>query len=330
MAQNWDCRMYEEKFPEIDTTVMIKIKSINSDTCAYVWLLEYNMEGMLSFRELSQRRIRSVASLVRVGRVEPVKVIDVDPRKGFVNLSKKRVSEEDRKACEDKYNKSKHVHSIMQYVAETENVDLEDLYIHVGWPLYKKYGHAFEAFKLIVNDPDSVLNPLTREVEEINVDGEKVSKVVPALTDKVKDTLVKIIRKRITSQVLKIRADIDMTCFEFDGVLHIKEAMRKAEAAGTDECPVKIRLIGAPKYVLYAQTVDKAKGIEIVSNAIVACTKEIERHKGKLVVRETPREVREQEDKLSTEEMSQLNLGNEEVESDENSEKEDSEADDTV
>ncbi|MFZ8393418.1 hypothetical protein ACO1MB_14350, partial [Staphylococcus aureus] len=42
-------------------------------------------------------------------------------------------------------------------------IDLEDLYIHVGWPLYRKYGHAFEAFKLIVNDPDSILNSLTRE-----------------------------------------------------------------------------------------------------------------------------------------------------------------------
>ncbi|RZC53666.1 hypothetical protein C5167_012519 [Papaver somniferum] len=30
-----------------------------------------------------------------------------------------------------------------------------DLYIYVGWPLYRRYGHAFEAFKLIVADPDT-------------------------------------------------------------------------------------------------------------------------------------------------------------------------------
>ncbi|PHT49330.1 hypothetical protein T459_35581 [Capsicum annuum] len=97
-----------------------------------------------------------------------------------------------------------------------------DLYIHVGWPLYRKYGHAFEAFKLVVSDPDSILNSLTREVKEIGPDGKEVTKVAPALSEEVKDALVKNIKRRMTPQPLKIRADIEMKCFQFDGVLHIK------------------------------------------------------------------------------------------------------------
>jgi translation initiation factor 2 subunit 1 len=50
----------------------------------------------------------------------------------------------------------------------------QDLYTHVGWPLYRKYGHAFEAFKLIVTDPDSVLGGLTKEVKEEGPDGQEV------------------------------------------------------------------------------------------------------------------------------------------------------------
>lgn len=50
----------------------------------------------------------------------------------------------------------------------------------------------------------------------------QVTKVVPALTEEVKDALVKNIRRRMTPQPLKIRADIEMKCFQFDGVLHIK------------------------------------------------------------------------------------------------------------
>ena len=46
--------------------------------------------------------------------------------------------------------------------------------------------------------------------------------MVPALTEEVKDALVKNIRRRMTPQPLKIRADIEMKCFQFDGVLHIK------------------------------------------------------------------------------------------------------------
>lgn len=42
------------------------------------------------------------------------------------------------------------------------------------------------------------------------------------MSEEVKDSLVKNIRRRMTPQPLKIRADIEMKCFQFDGVLHIK------------------------------------------------------------------------------------------------------------
>ncbi|XP_010917533.1 eukaryotic translation initiation factor 2 subunit alpha homolog [Elaeis guineensis] len=319
---NLECRMYEAKYPEVDMAVMIQVKNI-ADMGAYVSLLEYNnIEGMILFSELSRRRIRSVSSLIKVGRQEPVMVLRVDREKGYIDLSKRRVSEEDIHACEERYNKSKLVHSIMRHVAETMDVDLEDLYIHVGWPLYRKYGHAFEAFKLIVTDPDSVLDSLTREEKEVGPDGQEVTKVVPAMTPEVKDALVKNIRRRMTPQPLKIRADIEMKCFQFDGVLHIKEAMKKAEAAGNDDCPVKIKLVAPPLYVLTTQTLDKEQGITILSNAIKACTEEIDRHKGKLVVKEAPRAVSERDDKLLAEHMAKLRSANEEVDGDEDSEEE--------
>ncbi|XP_057784655.1 eukaryotic translation initiation factor 2 subunit alpha homolog [Salvia miltiorrhiza] len=319
---NLECRMYEAKYPEVDQAVMIQVKSM-ADSGAYVSLLEYNnIEGMILFSELSRRRIRSISSLIKVGRIEPVMVLRVDKEKGYIDLSKRRVSEEDIQGCEERFNKSKLVHSIMRHVAETMNVDLEDLYIHVGWPLYKKYGHAFEAFKVMVNDPNSVLDSLTREVTEVGPDGQEVKKVVPAISDEVKDALVKNIRRRMTPQPLKIRADIEMKCFQFDGVLHIKEAMRKAEAAGNDDCPVKMKLVAAPAYVLNTQTLDKEQGIAVLTKAIQACTEEIERQKGKLTVKEPPRAVSEREDKLLAEHMAKLGQQNEEVSGDEDSEEE--------
>lgn len=319
---NLECRMYEAKYPEVDMAVMIQVKHI-ADMGAYVSLLEYNnIEGMILFSELSRRRIRSVSSLIKVGRQEPVMVLRVDREKGYIDLSKRRVSEEDIQACEERYNKSKLVHSIMRHVAETLDLDLEDLYVHVGWPLYRKYGHAFEAFKSIVADPDSVLDSLTREVKEVGPDGQEVTKLVPAMTPEVKDALVKNIRRRMTPQPLKIRADIEMKCFQFDGVLHIKEAMRKAEAAGNNDCPVKIKLVAPPLYVLTTQTLDKDQGISILNNAIKACTEEIDRHKGKLIVKEAPRAVSERDDKQLAEHMAKLMSTNEEVDGDEESEDE--------
>ncbi|CAD5177402.1 eukaryotic translation initiation factor 2 subunit alpha homolog [Musa acuminata AAA Group] len=319
---NLECRMYEAKYPEVDMAVMIQVKNI-ADMGAYVSLLEYNnIEGMILFSELSRRRIRSISSLIKVGRQEPVMVLRVDRDKGYIDLSKRRVSEEDIQACEERYNKSKLVHSIMRHVAETLDIDLEELYVHIAWPLYRKYGHAFEAFKVVVTDPDSVLDSLTRVVKEVGADGQEVTKVVPAVTPEVKDALVKNIRRRMTPQPLKIRADIEMKCFQFDGVLHIKEAMRKAEAAGNDDCPVKIKLVAPPLYVLTTQTLDKEQGISVLNNAVKACTEEIELHKGKLTLKEAPRAVSERDDKLLAEHMAKLQSANNEVDGDEGSEEE--------
>ncbi|KAH9538891.1 hypothetical protein CY35_15G031400 [Sphagnum magellanicum] len=290
---------------------------------AYVALLEYNnIEGMILLSELSRRRIRSISSLIKVGRQEPVMVLRVDKEKGYIDLSKRRVSEEDIAVCEERYNKSKLVHSIMRHVAETMEADLEDLYTHVGWPLYRKYGHAFEAFKLIVTDPDSVLGGLTKEVKEESPDGQETIKVVPAMTDEVKDALIKNIKRRMTPQPLKIRADIELKCFQYDGVLHIKDAMRRAEEAGTQECPVKIKLVAPPLYVLTTQTLEKELGISVLDSAIKACVKEIEKHKGKLTVKEPPRAVSERDDRLLAETMQKLGDSNQDVDGDADSEEE--------
>lgn len=54
-------------------------------------------------------------------------------------------------------------------------------------------------------------------MQELN-DGEPLS----VLTDAVRSGLMKNITRRMTPQPLKIRADVDMTCFAYDGVLHIQ------------------------------------------------------------------------------------------------------------
>ena len=292
--------MYEAKFPEVDEVVMVQVKSI-AEMGAYVQLLEYNnIEGMILLSELTRRRIRSVSKLIKVGRVEPVMVLRVDKEKGYIDLSKRRVSPEDVAACEEKYNKSKMVHSIMRHTAETTTATLVDLYEHMAWPLYAKYGHCFEAFKHMVGDPDKVLDELKKP------DGS------PAVNDEVKNALVKDIRRRMTPQPLKIRADVELTCFAYDGVLHIKEAMRAAEAVSTEECKVKISLVASPLYVVSAQTLDKDFGVKLVDQAVEACAAAIANRDGKIVVKEAARAVSERDDRLLAEKMEKLQKAQEE------------------
>ena len=76
------------------------------------------------------------------------------------------------------------------------------------------YGHAFEAFKTIVTDPDQVFNRLQDETNG--------GQPIEALNDAVKEGITKNVRRRMTPQPIKIRADVELTCFAYDGVLHIQ------------------------------------------------------------------------------------------------------------
>ncbi|KAJ4745133.1 Eukaryotic translation initiation factor 2 subunit alpha [Rhynchospora pubera] len=204
-SPNLECRMYESKFPKAETVVMVQTTE-SSEMGTIVSLVEYNnINGLIFFTETDSRpQRRSISSLFKcrslsspafkVEPFEPALVLRVNSEKGCIYLSKREVKEEDAKVCKKQYYKSMLVHFIMRNVAKTLSIDLEDIYTTIGWPLYRKYGHAFNALKLIANDPNSILDSITKEVKEVGPDGEEVPKMVPAVTEEMKDVLVKKIR----------------------------------------------------------------------------------------------------------------------------------------
>jgi translation initiation factor 2 subunit 1 len=101
---------------------------------------------------------------LQVGRQEAVTVLRVDKDKGYIDLSKRRVSPEDLKRCDEHFNKSKTVHSIVRHVAETTGMNLLDIQEQITWPLYRKYGHAFEAFKEVSTSTSEPLSHIASPV----------------------------------------------------------------------------------------------------------------------------------------------------------------------
>jgi len=289
--------MYDEKYPAVDDLVIVQVKNV-AEMGAYVSLLEYdNIEGMILLSELSRRRIRSINKLIRVGRTEVVMVLRVDKDKGYIDLSKRRVSPEDIAKCEEKYNKSKAVHSIMRHVSEVCKVPILDLYKSFCWDLYKKFGHAYDAFKLAVTQPDKVLS------------GYKLS-------DEVKAALQKNIARRLTPQAMKLRADIEVTCFAAAGIDAIKEALQAGEAAGNKEVPVKIKLVAPPLYVMMTTCMSKERGIKVLEDACAAIQKIIKEKGGNLGIKAAPRAVSERDDKDLAQMMESLEKQNQEISGD--------------
>eukprot|EP00698_Gefionella_okellyi_P005701 TRINITY_DN15167_c0_g1_i1.p1 TRINITY_DN15167_c0_g1~~TRINITY_DN15167_c0_g1_i1.p1 ORF type:complete len:329 (+),score=83.56 TRINITY_DN15167_c0_g1_i1:43-1029(+) len=304
MASGVECRMYEAPFPEVDDLVTVRVKSI-AEMGAYVSLLEYGgREGMILLSELSRRRIRSINKLIRVGRQEVVMVLRVDKEKGYIDLSKRRVSPEDIQRAEDRFNKSKAVHSILRHVAENTHQQLEDLYTMFGWPLSKQYGHAYDAFMLAIHDPDTI----TQKLNDLNVPVE------------IQRELMVNVKRRLTPQPVKIRADIEATCFTYDGVDALRGALAAGEAAGTEACPVKITLVAPPLYVATVMSLDRELGVQTLQGAIEAVEKAIRQVGGDLTVKAPPRVVSDRDDRMLTNLMERLELANREVAGDDEDE----------
>jgi len=292
-----NCRFYEEKYPEVDSYVMVNVKQI-AEMGAYVKLLEYdNIDGMILLSELSRRRIRSIQKLIRIGRNEVVIVLRVDKEKGYIDLSKRRVSPEDVVKCEERYNKSKAVHSIMSTVAKKENKDLETLYEQLAWPLYAKYGHAYDAFKAALNEPEKVFEGLE-------------------MTEVTKEELLNNIKRRLTPQPIKIRADIEVTCFDYEGIDAIKTAFKEAEAVSLSEVPIRVKLVAPPLYVMITNALDKQLGIETMEKAIAVLEESIKKNNGNMVTKMSPKAVTEADDMELDQLLARIDKENAEVSGD--------------
>ncbi|KAM0745930.1 nucleic acid-binding protein [Meredithblackwellia eburnea MCA 4105] len=297
-------RFYASKFPEVDELVMVQVKQIQ-EMGAYVKLLEYdNIEGMILLSELSRRRIRSIQKLIRVGRNEVVVVMRVDKEKGYIDLSKRRVSAEDVLKCEERYNKSKAVHSIMRHVAEKQGVEMDVINNMIAWPLYQKWGHAYEAFKVSITEPDQVFADLS----------------IPA---DILEDLRSNIARRLTPQPVKIRADLELSNFSFSGILSIQSALAAGEALSTPEIPIKVRLVAPPLYVMVSNTTDKQGAIDLLEKAVEVIEHEIRKEDGgSLVVKMRPKAVSETDDLELAALMDRVARENKEVSGDEDSDNE--------
>ena len=210
-------------------------------------------------------------------------------------------------------------HSILRHVAEKTQIPILQLYETIGWPLNKKYGHSIDAFKLSITNPD-----VWTEVEFPD--------------EVVKRELQDYISKRLTPQPTKVRADVEVTCFAYEGIDAVKEALRAAEAVSAppkqipasdsletpppdaSSAPVKVKLVSPPLYVLTSQCLDKAIGLQTLESAIAAIDANIIKAGGSCMVRMSPKAVTESDDAELAALMEKRERENQEISGDEDEE----------
>jgi len=149
----------------------------------------------------------------------------------------------------------------------------------VAWPLYKKFPHAIDAFKLFINTRD----------EGIFKDMD--------IPEKVRTDMLTIIEKKLSPQAIKLKAKIEVSCFEIEGI----EAVKAALMAGLEDGmtgeenkmgKVTIKVVAPPHYDVTTQSVGKEAGLAAIDAALERIKSKIEEKGGSYVLRSKP-EVQE-------------------------------------
>lgn len=71
------------------------------------------------------------------------------------------------------------------------------------------------------------------------------------LDEKTQEVLLTNIKRKLTSQAVKIRSDIEVACYGYEGIDAVKTALKAGLALSTEELPIKINLIAPPLYGMY-------------------------------------------------------------------------------
>jgi translation initiation factor 2 subunit 1 len=93
--------------------------------------------------------------------------------------------------------------------------------------------------------------------------------------------LMATIARRLTPQPIKLRADIELTCYTTAGIDAIKKALRAGENASTEAVPIKAKLVAPPLYVLSTNATDKVSPVIYLSDRRKGLTIVTVRRRGK-------------------------------------------------
>jgi translation initiation factor 2 alpha subunit (eIF-2alpha) len=179
--------IYNKRLPNVDEIVISKIDNIN-ELGIDVSLVEYdNLKGYISYSEVSRKKKFNVNKILTVGKEVHLIVINVDKDKGFIDLSKRTINDEEITLFDEKYkiyiklyNMFRHFFKrYYDYRSEYDNKELEDFLRNTLWK-YQQSKEDKEIYELITNSDNNILliNDNSEKVENNSLDLVKLKNVI--------------------------------------------------------------------------------------------------------------------------------------------------------
>lgn len=197
---------------------------------AWCSLDEYqNLEGMIHISEAAGKWVHDIKKFIRPNKQYVAKVVKVDPQANVLNLSLKRVSKSEERSKWNEFRKEQRADSILKVIAHKLGISVEKAYEEIGFKLQEEFGDLYSGF------------------EEINESPSTLSKL--GIHEKWHETILGVLQKNFIEKEFKLKAELQMSSYEGDGVDRIKKLLQDLE-----KNDISVSYISAPKYRLEMKT----------------------------------------------------------------------------
>jgi len=205
--------------------------------------------------EISSRWVKNIRDYAKIGQRLVLRVIKVDPKKGQVDLSLRRVNSAQRKMRMKEWKYGVKYENLLQLLAEEKsaNITFDEAYELLGFPVLDQFTSYQETIEYLKESGEELLDELNNVPENV------------------KKAFLKIVDENVKISTVSITGKIKLSFTSENGVDLIKESL--LEAKKVVENPketrrIDITYITAPYYRLEIVSKDYIDAENILSNAI--------------------------------------------------------------
>ena len=228
------------ELPEENELVLGVIKKI-LPYGAFCTLPEYgNMEAFLHISEVAPRWIKNIHEFISEGGKHVVKVYRVDTEKQQVDISLKRVSEDEKRKKLALVKSEKRGDKLLELSIKTSKAPIS--VADARKAIEKEYEDVYSCF-------------------EVALEGEEGLKDID-IPKALKKKIVEIAIKSIKKSLVDINCKLLLTCYGTDGIGNVKQALDIKKEG------VNIQYLGAPTYKITVTSEDYKKGEKVLSDVM--------------------------------------------------------------
>ncbi|MBN2478270.1 S1 RNA-binding domain-containing protein [Candidatus Micrarchaeota archaeon] len=233
------------EFPEIDELVTAVVKKI-LPYGAFCYLPEYNIEAFMHVSQVSSGWVKNIHEFISEGQRLTVKVHHLDKEKNQVDISLKRVTEDEKRKKQEQIRRETRGAKLLEFAIK--NSGSKDSFEEVKTEIIESYDDIFALFEDVHENGKKILDDF------------KFSK-------KLKDEIDTIASTSIKKPEVVLEGEVTLSCPESSGVEKIKDVLI------IDDKDISIHYLGAPRYKITLKAPDYKSGEKKLSSLILQLEK---------------------------------------------------------